>query len=345
MKVNHSIYPSLFSNNRSALILLSRTDLSIIDINSASIQLFSISKKELIQPDIARIVSLELLNKIKFSKIEISEKVMELGISYSKNKKGEEISIESYIQEVKSEFTNDLLLTCVNVSEETELHQNQLNSSVQLRALFNKLEKVQEEERNRISREIHDELGQVLTALKIRIALFGRKFTRLSVDEIDDELIDIMVYINNTIKSVKKIATELRPVIMDELGFEDAIRWYVADFSKKSAIKYKLNFNPIEIRLSDDLAFTAYRLIQESLTNVARHSNALQVLINIKSENNLLKIKIADNGVGMNIESQSSNNSLGILGMKERVNSVNGKIKFSNAKKGGTRINIDLPLK
>ena len=327
------------------MVIFANDSLHLIEINEEGKRLFNFNEEIALPYSVSDFIGEELTKKIKEHSKKITEKPFSLGVSEIYDKNGKEIYLDSYIQKTKKGKSFDYLLTSLDVNYQVLAKNQEINTNLQLRALYNRIEKIQEIERNRVSREIHDELGQVLTALKIRISLFGRKFTRLSIIEVDDELIDILGYINNTIKTVKKIALELKPVRIEELGFSDAIRWYVQDFSKKSAIKYKLTLKQNDDLLSEDLTTTAYRLIQESLTNVAKHSKAMKVNISIRTINEKLKIEIADNGIGMKFPIIFSKDSLGIIGMKERVNTANGTIRFLLGKLSGTRVIIDLPIK
>jgi signal transduction histidine kinase len=217
-------------------------------------------------------------------------------------------------------------------------------SREQLRALSTHLQSVIEQERTRISREIHDELGQELTSLKFDVAWLRDRATKANKDPDDEKLSAILKNIDAAINSVRRIATELRPAVLDTLGLTAAIEWQASDFQDRTGIRCTLNRMEEDLPISMDAATTVFRVFQESLTNVARHANATEVEIRLERVNSYLLLRIEDNGKGVDDASVSGGRSLGILGMQERVRLLNGNLKIEGTAGRGTVVHVEIPL-
>jgi len=220
-------------------------------------------------------------------------------------------------------------------------------SHEELRLLLERNQVSIEEERKKIARDLHDELGQVLTALKIDISLFRKKLTSgqtLSAETINEEFGGLNKTVDKIASSVKEISAGLRPDSLDALGIFEAIRNQVAEFEKRNSIKCSLFLPEEDIELSKKLSIAIFRIVQEALTNVARHSQAkfVQIYLDIKDET--LFIEIMDDGIGIDDAQIKSSKSLGIIGLRERVQLLNGKFMIGKARRGGTKVSIIIPL-
>ncbi|MFL5563170.1 MAG: histidine kinase [Gemmatimonadaceae bacterium] len=215
-------------------------------------------------------------------------------------------------------------------------------SSEQLRALASRLQKVREEERTVIAREIHDELGQALTGLRLDVSWMKR---RLPHDhEAVAQCASIVQRIDQTLTSVRRIATELRPSILDQLGLAAALEWQGHEFSVRTGITTDIDLCADDIPVPDDLGSSAFRILQESLTNVARHASATRVKIRLRLSTRRMKLEIADNGVGIPPERFKGTGSLGLIGMRERALACGGTLDVGQARGGGTVITLRAPL-
>jgi signal transduction histidine kinase len=221
-------------------------------------------------------------------------------------------------------------------------------SREQLRALSARLQSASEEERAHIAREIHDELGQELTGLKYDIF-----FLRDLAEKLDDEqgrramsekINSSLKSIDGIIHSVRRIATELRPAVLDTLGLAAAVEWQTADFQQRTGIKCRLDSNAEEVSLDPAKATALFRVFQEGLTNVARHSGATEVKIGLVSDGGRLLLRLEDNGRGIGEGQISGSDSLGILGMRERVLLLDGELRISGAEGRGTTVTVLMPL-
>lgn len=213
----------------------------------------------------------------------------------------------------------------------------------QLRNLATHLEAVREQERSLISREIHDELGQTLTALKFDAAWIKGKLSNHQ-PALADRLAEMSTMIDNTIQAVRKIAARLRPDILDKLGLAAAIEWQLQEFRKRTGIRYHFAADPIDIHLDEQQATTLFRIFQESLTNVARHSHATRVNIDLEQQDAEVFLRVDDDGDGIEADKISDKQSLGLLGMRERAASLGGDITIQRNHIKGTSVITHLPL-
>lgn len=215
-------------------------------------------------------------------------------------------------------------------------------SEEMLRSLTQKLEEIREEERSRIAMELHDELGQVLTAIKIDLNALIKKPPYKK--DIPKRIAPVITLIEDTIGSVRRISTELRPVVLDRLGLIAAIEWQVNETKKRLGIEFKTNF-PSELpELSKEQEVAVFRTFQEIMTNIARHSKASEVNVSLRIDENRLKLIVKDNGVGFIPEIISKKGGFGLLGMRERIKSVGGFMELESKINLGTEIKIFIPL-
>ena len=213
----------------------------------------------------------------------------------------------------------------------------------ELRELSSRIQNIREEERTMIAREIHDELGQQLTALKMNLSWINKKISNNN-PEITTKIDDSISTIDNTIQTVRKIATQLRPSILDDLGLVAALEWQTEDFQNRFNIKSSFFCIDSIIEINKDKATAIFRIYQESLTNVLRHSKATNLNTLLENDGQKIQLKIVDNGIGFNIDEITSKNTLGILGMKERANMFGGDYKISSELNIGTTITVSMPI-
>lgn len=213
----------------------------------------------------------------------------------------------------------------------------------QLRALATGLQRAREQERRTIAREIHDELGQALTGIKLQLAWVQAHLKRPD-HGVRDRLMTAMQRIDGTIDAVRRIATELRPALLDDLGLVAALEWLSSDFSRTSGIAVHVTVPPDDPVVDADVAIAVFRIVQESLTNVARHAAATRVEVNVKDTEGALDVIVRDNGRGVTRTQLEQNSSLGLLGLRERAKAVGGVIDISGAPNEGTTVHLTLPL-
>jgi PAS domain S-box-containing protein len=216
------------------------------------------------------------------------------------------------------------------------------SSQKQLRDLTSHLQAVREDERTSISREIHDELGQSMTALKMDLFWIKDKYSDHGA--IYEKSKAMLSQIDEVIRTVKKIITELRPGILDHLGISAAVEWQAAEFQKMSGIRCGVVTVPEEIILSKELSTNIFRIFQEILTNVMRHARATHVKVLFEKKDGRVIFNVEDNGKGITDKQIFNPSSFGIIGMRERIHAMNGDIRISGAPDKGTSISINIPL-
>jgi signal transduction histidine kinase len=213
----------------------------------------------------------------------------------------------------------------------------------QLRNFTRHLQEARETERTVIAREIHDELGQSLTALKMDLSLLTKRLPK-GQRNIVEKAESMAGLIETTIQSVKRISTDLRPGLLDHLGLTAAVDWQAGEFTKRTGIGCNVVFDPEEITVDRDRATAIFRIFQETLTNVARHAKASKVAVLLKRQNGCLELHVSDNGEGIAKDRISDSKSLGLIGMRERVHYWGGSLEISGVRNQGTIVSARIPL-
>jgi signal transduction histidine kinase len=230
-----------------------------------------------------------------------------------------------------------------DVTEQRQAEEKLERSRDVLRNLAAHMETVREEQRTNFAREIHDELGQALTALKMDVSWLSGK---LSVDDpsLREKMASMRELIDKTIETTKRITTELRPGLLDDLGLAAAVEWQAEQFQKKTDIKCHVSIDFPEINLPGELSTALFRTLQESLTNVARHSKASRVSVGLKGDQSQVELLIADNGKGISKKHLSSPKSFGLIGMRERAHYLGGEVNITGKRGKGTNVVARFPI-
>jgi signal transduction histidine kinase len=213
----------------------------------------------------------------------------------------------------------------------------------QLQELTAFLHQVREDERTRIARELHDELGQALTALRIDLNWLDRKLPQRE-QPVDAKLAAMLALVDKTVDSIRRISEDLRPGMLDDLGLAAAIEHHVTKFADQTGIACELAISRDHYDLDDSTATTLFRVLQESLTNVARHANASKVSVRLQDLPNEMLLIVKDNGCGLPQPVAGKKKTYGLLGMHERVKLLGGTLDISSQPGKGTRIEASLPL-
>jgi signal transduction histidine kinase len=206
---------------------------------------------------------------------------------------------------------------------------------------------LREEERTKISREIHDELGQLLTGTKMQLRLIEDRLADRNdrtLNPLIDDLVEVADTIDETIDSVRRISSGLRPLALDHLGLTAAMSEEANQFTRRTGIEVLVDMTEWETDLPAEMETTAFRIFQESLTNVARHAVATRVEAQCKVTDDQLSLTIRDNGVGIDAAALSNPASLGLAGMLERAAAVGGKVEFASTPGNGTEVALIIPL-
>jgi signal transduction histidine kinase len=217
------------------------------------------------------------------------------------------------------------------------------DSHKQLRALSVYLQHVREEERTRIAREVHDELGQALTSCKLDVSWMAHHLSR-GQKELREKAKGLSAHIDSTIQTVRRISTELRPGILDHLGLAAALEWQAHEFQLRTGIRCDVSARLQETGLDPDLTTAFFRIFQETLTNVIRHAAATRVKVQLKEEASRVILEVQDNGRGIGRDEISDPRSMGLLGMRERAALLGGDFSIRRMRAGkGTRACVAIP--
>jgi PAS domain S-box-containing protein len=222
------------------------------------------------------------------------------------------------------------------------LYEQVLDAEKQLHQLANHLQTTREEERARLAREIHDQLGQALTALKMDLAWLIKRFPH-EQSAWREKALSMSTLIDETVLAVRQIATDLRPGLLDHLGLVAAIEWHVHEFTRRTDIVCDLDLEEIKPVLEDGLATQLFRVIQEALTNIARHAQATQLTITLTTDIQTIILCIEDNGRGIQQNEMNSSKSLGLLGIRERALAYGGQFQIQGQNGKGTRLEVRIP--
>lgn len=340
-------FRNFFKNTGDALFVNFLTEEKVfenfIEVNSQACKLLRYSREELLSStlyDIIPIRDCQKIAQITEQLIQDYQVVFEVDLL---TKNGRKIPAE--INTILFAYKNRLMTisSVRDITERSYAHKQLSKSREQLRSLALRIQNIREEERSLIAREIHDELGQLLTVLKIQISLISKKLVENNKD-IKRRILSSIEFIDQAIESVQKITAKLRPGILDELGLIPAIEWQAQEFEKRTGIKCDYSLPKETIDLNPEHSTALFRITQEALTNAARHSFAERVSIYLKKENSKLILEVTDNGKGIR-ESQVNNpNSLGLLGIKERAMVFGGKVSINGVSNRGTNLKVEWPL-
>jgi len=253
--------------------------------------------------------------------------------------RGYEVGAVDYLQKP---VVPEILKSKVAVFVELHRKSERLKESEdKLRRLAAHLISVREEERAHIAREIHDELGQVLTGLKMEVTWLAKRLREKPLIEKTDSMCAL---IDTTVQTVRKIATGLRPEMLDDMGIIAAVGWQAKEFQKRTGIRCRAKLPP-EVKLDIDVSTTMFRIFQEILTNVARHSRATRVDMELTIAEDKVALDVVDNGVGIADSDLHGKKSLGLLGMHERALLFGGEVNITGTPGHGTRVSVSIPLR
>lgn len=236
----------------------------------------------------------------------------------------------------------EVLVLVRDITERIKTEKELRQSREEFRQLSNYLENIREEERVHIAREIHDELGQQLTVLKMDLARLGK--AGAPDDKFEQDKKEIMLLINDIVATVRKISSELRPSLLDDLGLVAAMDWYCRDFMKRTGVQTHFSSPLNDKDIPGKLTTGLFRILQESLTNVARHAGATEVRISLDRQNGQVQLRVTDNGKGFKKDEIRSRKTLGLLGMQERAAMMQGSYRVESSPGKGTITTVLVPV-
>jgi two-component system sensor histidine kinase UhpB len=254
---------------------------------------------------------------------------------------GEVLEVEVAVAPLPDHGQTMVQMVVADITRQTRESAELERSRQALRKLSASVVEAREEERRRIARELHDELGQRLTALKMDLTSLGAG-AKLSAD--DPQLAGMLNMLDDTLAAVRRLSTDLRPLMLDDLGLSAAIEWLARETSRRMGINVRLQSAEFETELGDKVSTALFRMVQEGLTNITRHAGATEVEIRILPQADRLVLTVSDNGVGFPEDALQREGSYGLLGMRERVQMLGGSLALENLPHGGGCLTVSLPF-
>ncbi len=246
------------------------------------------------------------------------------------------------LAELNSELQEQRKQDLEHINERRLAEEALRQSREELRQLASYQERIKEDERKRIAREIHDELGQNLLALRIDVSMLHAR-TGTTHPKLNSKVHSVLDHIDSTMKAMRSIINNLRPTVLD-LGLNAAIEWQVKEFQRRTGIACELMMHDKELVLDDDRATALFRILQESLNNVLRHAQATRAQIELYNGDGKLFMKVADNGIGIFPGCRRKANSFGLVGIKERISTLGGELTIETGPEQGTTLTVSIPI-
>jgi len=337
-------YKLLFESNPLPMFMFSRKSFSIIDVNESATRHYGYSREEFQKMTMVDLRPEEDKKEFLDKVITPAPTSTNLGIWRHVKKDGAIITVEIIGYDINYEDKPVRLVLANDVTEKFAAEEKLKQSYNEVRRLTNHLQNIREEERTHIAREIHDELGQQLTVLKMDASWLNKKLS--SSDEATKEkLKGLFEVLDSTVKTVRRISSELRPSLLDDLGLTAAIEWHLKEFEKRSGIQTNFLADESDLSLPDEMKTGLYRILQESLTNVARHAEAKKVNVSLRRKNDELVLSIEDDGRGFDKFEAAGKKTLGVLGMEERSEMMGGNYQINSQPGKGTIVTVSVPFK
>lgn len=333
-------YRTLVEQATDGIFIADHTGKFVI-VNSAAVKLSKYTEEELANLTIYDLADPE---EIKTNPFRFEEMKSEQGARSERKLKRKDGSILDI--EINAKFLSDgRFLAFIRDITERKKAEDELNSSYKaIRKLTSHLQNAREEERTHIAREIHDELGQQLTVLKMDVSWLNKKIKQLENQQLNDKATEIVQMLNDTVNTVRRISSDLRPVLLDDLGLAAAIEWHLMEFGKRSGIKTEFFTLESAIEIPRAIATGLFRIYQESITNIARHSEATEVMVELFVEDKVVTMAISDNGKGFDVTSIGRKKTLGVLGMQERTVMMGGTFRIKRNPAKGMKVEVHVPV-
>jgi PAS domain S-box-containing protein len=258
-------------------------------------------------------------------------------------KNGDVRRVEALAARTEFDSRPAIQVSYLDVTDRYESGQRLMDTQAKLRSLAVYLLSAREEERKKVAREIHDEIGQVLTALKMD-AKWLQKRAELAETKLQEKARGMVDLANQAIETVHRISSELRPGMLDDLGLGAALEWLVSDFIRRTGIPCRMEVSITESRIGGNASTDIFRIAQEALTNVARHARASSASLSIRERRDRLEIEILDDGVGITEAQSAASSSFGLIGIRERVTALGGEASAAARGRRGTALRVSIPL-
>ncbi|MBE9547618.1 MAG: PAS domain S-box protein [Proteobacteria bacterium] len=340
-------YRRLFNTESDAIMIFDAETLEFIDVNESALSLYGYTREEFLklrQPAITA--------KPEESEASIKEtlagKLIRIPIRYHKKKDGTIFSVEISAGTFTMKNRKVLFGVIRDITERRQAEEALLNSEKRLHYLSSQLITAQEKERRRISLELHDEMGQALTAISINIRSIEKELPSDLTPLIKERIAEIYSLADQASEQIRELSHYLRPSMLDDLGLVPTLHWYLDVYRKRTNLDVKYEPINFEERPSPEVETVIYRVVQEALNNIVKHAQAGSVLVRLERKDKEAAVFIKDNGGGFEVNEflapDDLKGGIGILGMQERVSILGGKFSIQSSKGHGTRISVEIPL-
>jgi PAS domain S-box-containing protein len=338
-------YRYLFHNNPALIFIWDLETLGILEVNQTALQTYGYTREELLQLSVLKLRAEEDHQRIaEFAQRMLhSEEPVSKGIWRHLKKNGETMFMDITSHRIEYNNRKAILSLAKDITIQYKAEEELKKTYEDIRRLNAHLQSIREEERASIAREIHDELGQQLTGLKMDAAWLAKKLSDRN-DGIQHKLSDMLLLIDTTVKTVRRISSDLRPGVLDDLGLIAALEWQSSEFQKRSGITCSFISDYSRQEPERNVATGIFRVYQEALTNVMRHAGATAVTAKLESTDSEVVLTITDNGKGFEQDEANGKKTLGLVGMKERAVMLGGNLVISSIAGEGTTITLKVPL-
>jgi PAS domain S-box-containing protein len=337
----------IIHNSMDAIITIDAAE-NILIFNTAAQVMFGYSARDALKMPLSRLIPQPLRNSHHAhvqafaysggSARKMGAKMILKGLRAN----GEEFPLDASISRATSVGRVYMTVILRDLTKQIEAEKELAHARAELRELSIASQTAREEEKSRISRELHDELGQNLTALKMDLSWL-QSHTSNDLAARNERILAMQKVLDSTVVATRRIAADLRPLMLDDLGLKAALEWLTQDFSRRLSVPCSLHVDENVSDFDTSIQSALYRAVQECLTNIARHAQATQVDIRLSTGETTVNLQVIDNGVGMGEEARSKRGSFGLIGMRERIYVLGGKVAIDSRLGEGTKISIVLP--
>lgn len=342
LRASEERYRLLFDRNPLPMWIFHRDDLRFLAVNEAAILHYGYSREEFLGMTVEAIRPPEELPRFRASREASGPGLRNAGVWTHTRKDGSPIRVEITRYGFTTGGIPAMLVLAQDVTERLATEEEIRRSREELLRFAAHLQTVREDERARLAREIHDELGQALTGVRMGLARVASRVRSGDPDAVASLVQETADLVDTSIREVRRIATQLRPGILDQLGLMAALEWLAEDFQGRSGVKVQVTLPGADPELTPEVQTQVFRCVQEALTNVARHASASMVALQVVAGAGGLSVTVADDGRGFDPGSVSGH-SLGLVGMRERARLVGGELLVESTAGAGTRITVRLP--
>jgi PAS domain S-box-containing protein len=353
LKESRSRFEGVIESAMDAIITIDEAQ-RVILFNTAAERMFGYSAPDALGQSLDRFIPVRYRSAHQahvrvFEATGVTSRAMgKLGDLLALRADGKEFPIEASISQTEVDGAKLFTVILRDITERKEAEERLSRSESQLRALAARLQRAREEEGMRIARELHDQLGRCLTSLKMDLLWIEKTVSQHPADEnihsINEKTRMMLEAVDETVTVVRRISSELRPGILDDLGLAAAVEWQAGEFQTRSGVSCIVNIPEEDLELSRDQATAYFRIFQEILTNVARHSRASKIWVHLEARDGIVTLEVEDDGVGISPDAASRPHALGLAGMRERAAIFGGDVEISGIPGKGTTVIVRMPI-